>query len=118
MTRKRRITYLPTSALLSGGVTVYTWLLTTVFSLANITTHGRWPSNFRLGVCQAVTIAVTLYLVIWGNRAMRMNPIPAGSRIGVTGMQAVWVVVVALVVGVFGAWMILGFPPVPPLNGW
>jgi hypothetical protein len=115
--RKIEIAYLPTSALLALLLVIFSWMLTLLLWAGRIITEGQWPGGLKLSVCSAVSMGATVFLVTCGRQTLRMNRPPPGTRIGITAVQALLVVLLVLAVGSFGTWLVWGPPFVPPWNG-
>ena len=115
--RSTRHAYLPTSALIALLLVTFSWLLTLLLWAGRIITGGQWPGNLKLLVCNVVSIGATAFLATYGRRTLRANRPPPGARLCVTGSQALWIILLVLVVGSFGTWLVWGPPFVPPWNG-
>ncbi len=115
--RKIEIVHLTTSSLLSVLVLLSGCMLALLLWAGRAITDGQWPGDLKLRVCGALGISVIAFLVTYGRRALKRSRLPPGTQIGVTGVQALWVVLFVIAIGSFGTWLVWGPPFVPPWNG-
>jgi ABC-type proline/glycine betaine transport system permease subunit len=117
-TRNRAIAYIPSSALIGLLVTVFSWMLTVLLWAGDRLTLGQWPGPFKLVLCHVVSIAATVYVVTKGRTDLRKHKPSPGQSIGVTGIQAIWIAVVVVVLGSFGTWLVWGPPNAIPADAF
>jgi hypothetical protein len=115
--KKDKIVYLPTSTLLSLLVMMASWMISLLLWAGRSITNEQWPGNLKLIVCNSLCVITTLFYLIYGRRDLRKMRDLQGSRIGVSGGQALWVVILVVATGVYGTWLVWGPPFVPPWNG-
>lgn len=108
--RNRDIAYLPSSAVIGLLVSIWSWMLTALLWIGDWVTLGQWPNELKMIIAHVVSIAASIYVVTKGRADYRSNrPLP-GQSIGITGVQAIWVALAAVIVGVFGTWLVWGPP--------
>jgi len=93
-----RVVYLPSVALLGVLLTIETWFFTAYSFLGD---------TLKQGVCSALSIAATVFLLTVGRKAMGGRwPVQRGQQIGLTRLQACWVTMLVIAGGCFHWWML------------
>lgn len=88
-----KVVYLPTTGLVAVLVTLETWFFTAYSYLGD-------KDPFKQGVCGALSVAATIFLVTVGRKAMGGRwPVKRGQQIGITPSQACWVTVLVIAGG-------------------
>jgi hypothetical protein len=98
--KKPTVVYLSNTALFAVLASLQTWFFA-AYSLFG----DKHP--LKRGVCTALSIAASVFLLKVGRRAMGGRwPVTRGEQIGITGLQAVWVTLLVIAGGCFHMWVL------------